>query len=82
MRGDDQVIWFTRIGRTDWTPIASGDTRAGSVMPCVIPSHFRQIHCSSQKAPILLRAVACQVTRPLTFSHVRSEYAGWLRSGS
>jgi hypothetical protein len=61
--------------------MASGETRVGSVMPGVIPVHFRQTACSSQKPPILLRGVTCHVTRALAFSHVRSEYAGWLRSG-
>src|SRR4051812_43343505 len=43
-------------------------------MPVVAPVHLRQIACSSQNAPNLLRGVNCHVTRPLTFSHVRSEY--------
>jgi hypothetical protein len=80
--GDDQVAWVTRSGLYWLSPPASGDMRAGSVMPYVVPSHVRHTTCSSQKPPILLRLVACQVTRPLMFSHVRSVYWGCVRSGS
>src|SRR5687767_11867393 len=51
-------------------------------MPDVCPSHLRQVACSSQKPLILFLALACQVTRPLTFSHVRSEKPGRERSGA
>ncbi len=46
-------------------------------MPVVAPVHLRHVACSSQNAPNLLRGVTCHVMRPLTFSHVRSEYI-WL----
>ena len=42
----------------------------------VVPSHVRQTTCSSQKPPILCLAVACQVMRPLMFSHLRSVNCG------
>ena len=51
-------------------------------MPVVAPVHLRQIACSSQNAPNLLRGVTCQVMRPLTFSHVRSEYIWLFRSAT
>ena len=82
VRGEDQVTCGTRSGFVAATPRASGDTLGGSVMPVVSPVHFRQFVCSSQNPPILLRGVACQVMRPLTFSDVRSLYAGWLKSGT
>src|SRR5262249_35016808 len=71
----------TRSGSVWFGPFASGDTTAGVVIPIVLPSHFLHTHCSSQNAPILLRWLTCHVRRPLVFSHVRSEYPGWFRSG-
>ena len=72
---------MTRSGLVAPTLPASGDTRAGSVMPELWPSHLRHVACSSQKPLILFFGVACQVTRALTFSQVRSEKPGRLRSG-
>src|SRR5688572_30547818 len=71
---------MTRSGLVAPTLPASGDGRTGSVMPDVCPSHLRQVACSSQKPLILFFAFACHVTRPLTFSHVRSEKLGRLSS--
>ena len=38
--------------------------------------------CASQKPLTLLRGVTCQVTRPLAFSKVRSEYSRRPTSGA
>jgi hypothetical protein len=80
--GDDQLACITRSGLVAPTLPASGDRRGGSVMPDVCPSHLRQVACSSQKPLILFLALACQVTRPLTFSQVRSENPGREKSGA
>src|SRR5215510_8260892 len=82
VHGDDHVSCGTRSGLVWLMPRASGDTRAGSVMPVVRPLHVRQFACSSQNTPTLLRALICHVMRPLMFSDVRSLYAGWERSGA
>src|SRR5213075_211298 len=79
--GDDHVSCVTRSGLYWLRPPASGEMRAGSVMPYVVPSHARQTTCSSQKPLILLRGVACQVMRTSPFSHVRSVNCGLLGSG-
>ena len=82
MSGDDHDACMTRSGLVAPTLPASGESRAASVMPEVCPSHFRHVACSSQKPLILFLAFACQVTRPLTFSQVRSEKPGFERSGA
>ena len=81
MSGDDQVAWVTSSRRPS-TPTASGDTRGGSDRPGVAPVHDRHSACASQKPLTLLRGVTCHVSRPLTFSNVRSEYAGRVTSGA
>ena len=48
---------MTRSGLVAPTLPASGDTRAGSVMPEVCPSQLRQVACSSQKPLILFVGV-------------------------
>ncbi len=80
--GDDQVSCVTRSGLYWLSPPASGEMRAGSVMPYVVPSHARQTTCSSQKPLNLFRGVICQVMRTSPFSHVRSVYSGRLESGT
>src|SRR3954468_376837 len=80
--GDDHVSCVTRSGLYWLRPPASGEMRAGSVMPYVVPSQARQTTCSSQKPLILLRGVICHVTRTSPFSHVRSVYSGLVRSGT
>ena len=70
---NSQEVTFTTSGATIW---------AGEASPVDVPSHLRQTACSSQKTPILFRGVACQVIRPLAFSHVRSVNPGRLKSGA
>src|SRR5688500_18932749 len=83
VHGEDQVACWTRWGMNAATPSASGDV-VGDAEPLteVAPVHFRQIACSSQKIEILFRGEACTVSRALSPSHVRSEYAGRSRSGT
>src|SRR5262245_17675878 len=78
--GDDHVACTTFNGRPS-TPVASGDTRAGSEFPGVEPVHARHMVWASQYTPNLFRGVSCQVSRAAAFSNVRSEYAGRLVSG-
>ncbi len=78
--GEFQDACITRSGLVAPTLPASGDTRAGSVIPDVCPSQLRQVACSSQKPLILFFELACHVMRPLRFSQVRSEKPGRLSS--
>src|SRR5262249_30403647 len=81
VHGDDHVAWETCSGRPS-TPTASGESRAGSDRPAVAPVHVRHKLCVSQNPLTLWREAACQVTRPLAFSKVRSEYSRRVTSGA
>ena len=67
MYGDAHVACITRSGLVAPTLPASGESRAGSVIPDVWPSHLRHVACSSQNPLTLFLALACHVARPLMF---------------
>src|SRR5215207_3729401 len=71
---DDHVACTTSRRRPS-TPTASGETRCGSERPGVAPVHLRHSAWASQKTPRRLCRPACDVTRALRLSKVRSEYA-------